>query len=81
VNGVLESAKCHAPSGRLMAMRMSEPGVRSVCWWLAEVGGRERKREGGKGKWEEEKINARNLGTTPPGLVLSEAKGDILEAI
>ena len=27
------------------------------------------------------KNNARNLGTTPPGLVLSEAKGDIFAAI
>ena len=47
---------------------------------------RERKREGGKlGRREEgrkgKKNNARNLGTTPPGDVLSEAKGDIFAAI
>lgn len=27
VKGVLESVKCHAPSGRRTAIRMSEPGV------------------------------------------------------
>lgn len=51
---------------------------------LAEVGaeGNEKEGEGGKGKWEEEgKNNARNLGTTPPGHVLSDANGDIFEAI
>jgi len=27
VNGVRESVKCHAPSGRRIAMRMSSPGL------------------------------------------------------
>ena len=48
VNGVPESAKCHAPSGRRMAMRMSEPGVCSVGWTKLVSKSQER---GGRRRW------------------------------
>ena len=87
VNGVLESAKCHAPSGRRMAIRMSEPGVCSALrvsggWGEGKRGGGKEKEKGGKGKRERGKRERKTTHETsePPPQDLYSPKQKVISS-
>lgn len=67
VNGVRESAKCHAPSGRRIAMRMSCPGVCAAPSCQQKI----------KNKIT---IHLQNRGTLPPICAPTAPKGVIWAA-